>query len=151
MAVEYQHFLVVTSEDWLPEPDTVERVDKVLRRWNIINRNPVVIDLSDGINAVVKNATISTVTGPGLAFEYEGIDGSEIEVLAGSSLYNADPSERYIQNTTVIVGSDIRVQWSPDHINFELKEPPRMGNKPAKEHDGDPLGCFFQSHFQVKR
>ena len=123
MAVEYRHFIVVNDPDWLPQSDTLLRVDEVLRKWSLVAGKPSVFDLSDMTKKTDREVPVNEPSA-GAALIYHGAAGEEVEQIAGASLFpGVDQDNRSIQSTSVVVGMDYRIQPSSEMVCFELVEP----------------------------
>ena len=149
MGVEYRHFLVVNEPDWGPQPDTAARVESVLRDWSVVDGLEKVINLALGANNEMKDASTAALPGPGLAFIYSGVHGLPVARIAGASMYDeVEPAERYIMNTTLVVGDDYRLHWSSESIYFELISPPIANGKPVMgDDDQEPYRILFDQSF----
>lgn len=130
MGVEYQHFLAVNEPDWLPAPDTLGRVEAVLRQWSLAGPLQRVVDLSDRrTQTLAAPERRHQEAGPGLVAVYEGISGAAAERIAGPSIYVAMPEERYLQEVAIVVGSDYRVFFGSESAFFEVTSPAKDGGK----------------------
>jgi hypothetical protein len=152
MGIEYRHFLVINDASWQPQADTVSRVEAVLHNWVIAKAIKEIVDLSLGAKNRLLNVANITSPGPGIAVVYSGVDGSSVERIAGPSGYeNIDPGERYIMNTTIVVGEDIRIQWSSESIYFELVSPPNANDVPIfNDPNEEPYDTLFSQSFSSK-
>ena len=120
MGVEYMHFLVVADKDWLPQPDTLARVDAVLKKWSLVGEAVTVYDLAT-MSATANNAIPAGDMGPGFAVSYEGTQGRPMQDLAGASYYDSVVAEdRYLQDVIAIAGADYRIQPSDEQFYFEV-------------------------------
>lgn len=134
MGICYQHHLVVDDAGWRPQPDTVARVEKVLRAWSLIDQPTEVIDLLRGTKLTPEYPSASTTPGRGIALIYPGIRGTAVEQLAGPSYYDSIGTEdRYTSRVTLIVGDDYRIQNGSHAIYPELIASPIDGSGRAIE------------------
>jgi hypothetical protein len=149
VGVEYRHFLVVNDASWRPQADTVARVEAELRKWGVVREVKEVVDLSLGAENRLIDISSTASPGPGIAVIYSGIDGPLVERVAGPSAYESVGShERYITDTTIVVGNDLRIQWSTDSIYFELVSPPMAnGAAVASDPDEEPYDILFAQSF----
>ncbi len=138
MGVEYRHFLVAAEPTWLPQADTLPKVDALLRRWALVTNEPQIYDLTGGRKNPVASFP-STGPGPGIAVVYPMVQGPVVPTLFGPSYYKEDvaPDDRYIQGLTVVVGADYRVHWSSEGICFTVVEPPREAGRDVEPYHAD--------------
>lgn len=149
MGVEYRHFLAVDDAAWLPQPDTMARVEAVLRAWTLVGRVRKVVDLRSGIKVAFEEPVPVVAPGPGKAVFYDGVEGAAVGRLLGPP--NADDvnTEPYLQATTLVVGTDIRVQWSPDGVWFKMTRPPMLGAVPVAETNPEFSEALFAASFEA--
>lgn len=150
MGVEYRHFLVVDDAGWSPRPDTLARVDAVLRRWALADRIEKVVDLADG---KALPPAVPREPGRGVVVVYGGVEGPAVAAVAGASQCGAGDEDRYTMHTLVVAGSDYRVQWSPEGIYFEPESPPvAVGGALIRAEDPElahPCGTLFAQCFRA--
>ncbi len=148
MGVEYRHFLLVNDSNWIPQADTAGRIDAVLRKWELVDKPPQVINLAGGQQRLLRIDQLHESPGPGIALMYPGIVGPPVERLAGRSLFDCSPDERYTSGISLILGNDYRVQWSGDGFWFELTAPPTEAGKSIQSYqDEDNLKTLFAESF----
>jgi len=121
MGVEYMHFLVVADKAWLPQSDTLARVDAVLKKWPLVGEAGTVYDLAT-MSEAASNAIPEGDMGPGFAVSYrDAAQGGAVQELAGASYYDSVAAEgRYLQDVIAIAGADYRIQPSDEQFYFEL-------------------------------
>jgi hypothetical protein len=121
MGVEYVHYLVVADNNWLPQPDTLARVDAVLKKWSLVGEAGTVYDLAT-MSATANNTIPEGDTGPGFAVSYrDTAQGGAVQELAGASYYDSVAAEdRYLQDVIAIAGADYRIQPSDEQFYFEV-------------------------------
>ena len=150
MGIEYRHFLVVNDETWLPKPNTIARVEAVLRKWSLVENLKQVFDLSNGQAKEVDRARAYDAPGHGLALHYDGIHGRPVVTIAGPSYYeNIFDTDRYTMRTTLLVGSDYRVHWSAHGFYFELLSPAKQNGTELATfpYPEDLIGCYYWQSF----
>ena len=146
MGVEYRHFIVIDDASWRPESDTVERVEKVLRHWSLIDKTLDITNLTPTVEGSVRADTKSP--GRGLAIVYDGVNGSAVESIAGASAYkDVSACDRYLMRSTLVVGTDYRVHWSSDGISFYVKSPPSVEGRLVAAEENEFDGCLFEVSF----
>ena len=148
MGVEYRHFMVVDDAQWRPQPDTATRVEAVLHDWALIGEveNLVELPVSDEKRSSTSKSAASP--GSGVAVVYAGVTGPAIEKIAGPSLYaDITSADRYLMRTTLVIGDDYRVQWSPDGVYFELVSPPLANGVPIAGGDLDFHDTLFAASY----
>jgi hypothetical protein len=137
MGVEYCHYLVTAEPDWLPQPDTLNRILEVLRSWDLLVDEPEVFDLTGGHTRAIP-AIPATPPGPGIAVVYPGVEGAAAAALVGPSYYDSiDEEQRYIQRISVVVGSDYRIQSSSEGLFFSVVQPPLEGGREIEPYPED--------------
>ncbi|WP_426339451.1 hypothetical protein ACN9MZ_24530 [Pseudoduganella sp. S-14] len=141
MGVEYRHFFVVDQENWHPEQDTFERVNKVLGSWGLNDKLLEIVDLTAGKQSRTTDASIPKGLA-GKVFKFEGPSGGTVARLAGPSLHDCEDEERYLSEILVIVGEDYRIQWSCEGLFFELLEAPSIVYQ-----DEEPYGTAYAESF----
>lgn len=124
MGVEYRHFLVVGDKNWLPQIDTLTRVNETLHKWSLVNAVDKVFDLSSMTEDPEPVVPVGP-TGPGKAVIYrDAAQGKCVEVVAGPSFYDTVVAEdRYIQTVMAVAGTDFRIQQSDEYCWFEVVGP----------------------------
>jgi hypothetical protein len=137
MGVEYRHFLVPANPKWLPQVDTLLRVDAVLRKWSLVAREPIVFKLKDGRKRNIPTIPVNSF-GLDLAVEYSMIEGRAVRAIFGPSFYpNIQDGERYIQKISVLVGLDYRIHSSSEAFYFKVTETPDNDGIPVKPYSHD--------------
>ena len=129
MGVEFRQFLVVNDATWLPQSDTLSRVEAVLREWALVNQPPRLIDLSGGRPQFTTPDRLGSSPGAGLALAWPGIEGGAVERVAGPNQSGGGADERYIEQIVAVAGLDYRVQWSSEDYYFQLVKPPSEGGR----------------------
>lgn len=76
MGVEYRHFFVVDQENWHPEQDTFERVNKVLGSWGLNDELLEIVDLTSGKQSRTTDASIPKGLA-GKVFKFAGPSGGQ--------------------------------------------------------------------------
>jgi hypothetical protein len=133
MGVEYKHFLVPANPSFVPERGVIQKVDDVLRKWNLRTDVPKVYDLTRGIKKLIFDPLDSITFGQGLAIEYPDIDGIAATKVMGESYYDGITDEdRYIQQITFIVGLDFRIHPSSEELTATVKAPPLEKGVPSE-------------------
>ncbi len=151
MGVEYRHFLVVNDATWLPNPDTMPRVEAVLRIWSLVEDLNKAFDLSDGRAKEIDYAHAKGDPGHGIALLFDGISGLPVANIAGPSFYDGIlDAERYTMGTALVVGRDYRVHWSSESLYFELVSPAEQNGKAIAPYPypEDLRGCLFAESFR---
>ena len=130
MGVEYKHFLIPNDPSFVPEKHIIEKIDKVLNKWNLRTGIPKVYDLTNGINTIVVAPLDGLDFGQGLAIEYPGVEGDVVNKIMGESYYHGEASEanRYIERFTFIVGLDYRIHPSSQELSLTVIKPPLEGS-----------------------
>ncbi|HJY75556.1 MAG TPA: hypothetical protein VKE95_02940 [Burkholderiales bacterium] len=82
-----------------------------------------------------------------MVFVYPGIEGPQVERVAGPSNYGSAASERYTQETYLILGDDYRVQWSSESIYFEVVSKPTLRGKPVAATEEEPPHILYSESF----
>lgn len=149
MGVEYRHFLAVDDAAWLPQPDTMARVETVLRDWALVGSVRKVVDLRTGTRVPFEETAPVVDPGPGKAVFYAGVEGIEVSRLLALPADNDSDTEPYLQGTALIVGTDIRVQWSPDGVWFKMTRPPMLGGRPVAETTPEFSDCLFAASYEA--
>ena len=133
MGVEYKHFLIPADPTYVPQNEIFIKIDALLSKWNLKSDNPVVYNLTDGKNGIIYQELEAIQIGHGIAVEYPEVEGKQVSELAGPGYYkNASDDERYIQNITLIAGTDYRIHAGNEEVYIEIKKPPYENAKPVK-------------------
>jgi hypothetical protein len=131
MGVEYRQNFVVKDLDWLPSADTAERIDAVLRKWQIVH----------GLKS-----TDLFPSGAATLYQWDtdGIPGAMIERVAGPSIYEAEIESRYIDVISLLIGTDFHVHRPSETMSVDVITGPVV--------DGEELpatGCDDVAHYVV--
>jgi hypothetical protein len=158
MGIEYQHFFAVSDPAWLPQSDTLSRVDAVLRRWSLLELQGKKNDLKlyqcergPWRERHEKHVPVET-PGSGLALCYRHFRWQAIAKILGPCLYPGPDDELYLDYVTLIAGTDFRVPWiSEATFEFIVRQPARRNGidiKPYYE-DEAPTGlqCIYFEAF----
>lgn len=146
MGVEYRHFLVAGDPGWLPQPETLSRIDALLSKWGLVSDAPKVYDLSAGKKRSLKGLPQSS-PGPGIAALYPMVEGSAVAKIFGPSYDGIPDDGRYIQGIAVVVGLDYRVHWSSEGLCFTVEAPAREGTRDIEPYDDDnDLGLYAECY-----
>lgn len=158
MGIEYRHTLVVKDPDWLPQPDTAARIDAVLRHWSLVTVDPEIYDdlskkreyeTSEQHRRLYARPVPVVAPGAGLALVYPKVGGAMVEKIFGPSIYpSVGPTERYIDQISVIVGDDIRVHSICMDLNFAqvLQPPTQLGTAIESYFYDVPLAMFGNAY-----
>ena len=140
MGVEFRQFLVVNDRTWLPQPDTLSRVEAVLRQWALVDQPPRLVDLSGGRPQFTTPDRLGSFPGAGLALTWPGIEGRGVERVAGPNQWGSGPDERYIGRIVAVAGLDYRVHWSSEDYYFQLVKPPSEAGQPLTRYPNPDFG-----------
>src|SRR5262245_25317442 len=142
MGVEYKHFLIPADPAFVPQNDILVKLDALLSKWNLRTDNPAVYNLTNGTNAQIEQELNTVEIGHGIAVKYPGVEGKQVREIAGPSYYGEDAvdEERYIQNITLIAGTDYRIHPGNEELSITIKKPPvENGKKVTPYCDYDEL------------
>ncbi len=146
MGVEYRHFLVINDPSWRPQADTAARVEAVLRQWGLGERPCRAIELATGETLEAPDAAARD-PGPGIALDYDRVEGAPVERLAGPSRSDADVAERYIDRVWLVLGEDYRVHTSWELLCFDLVDPPMAGDEAIAPYETEPVDLLYDQAF----
>jgi hypothetical protein len=129
MGVEYKHFLIPANPSFVPQKGVIKNIDNILTKWNLKIGTPKVYNLSNGENKIVTEPLESLDFGHGLAIEYAGVEGANVNKVMGTSYYQGKifDEDRYIERFTLIVGLDYKIHPSSQELTVTVKKPPFEG------------------------
>jgi hypothetical protein len=135
MGVEYRQNFVVKDLDWLPSADTAERIDAVLRKWQIV-RGLKSTDLFPSGEATLYQ------------WDTDGIPGAMIERVAGPSIFDeAETDSRYIDVISLLIGTDFHVHKPSETMSVDVITGPVVDGEelPATECDDVARYVIFET------
>jgi hypothetical protein len=150
MGVEYRHFLVVADPDWLPQEDTIARVDRVLRDWRLAVAPVTVTELASGASISAERVGLSPPSS-GVSVAYPAVAGGSVAALCGPSAYpSIGEAERYVERIVVVAGTDFRIHSSTEAACFTVTTPPieegRAVAPRSTPADGDLCDATYPGH-----
>lgn len=150
MGVEYAHYLLVRNTNWIGSLEIARRIHSILESHHLVAGTPDLFELRGGRKRKLRGRLDTLKALPrNLLVRYPRVDGgSAVAEVMGPSYYpSIGASDRYLQQVSLVIGTDFRIGPSSEALFIEVVRPPfQNGNAVPPYEQPDCMWEFDDSY-----